>query len=177
MSLRRAVVVPESLPDDLVFLSGLDCHIASLKTLINLSNDDQACAKRLCSVDGALQTLVGNLFFGASKWDAKADASQGPAHEDRAREYDVMVLIVGLLVNLAGLDPSCRDRLRSLHLWISCPGSAKCSQACVCPKRDSALIGLIDVFKRCRVASFASSGDPVGSDRPGLLLRLLLTAS
>lgn len=138
---------------------GLDCHIAALKTLINLSNDDEKCAQRLCSVPKALPTVLKNLFLQAQKWHSPVSTAVAP--EEKAREYDTMVLIVGLLVNLAGLHAGCRDSVRELRVSVSCPGTGKCADLCACGKRESGLVGLVDVFKRCRVASFGSSGDQV----------------
>lgn len=152
---RRDEHIVKLFPPSLI---GVDCHIAALKTLINLSNDDPECARKLGGVDGSIAVLFRNLFAESQKWEAQITLTTG---EDHAREYDVVVLIVGLFVNLAGLDPACRDLARGLKMAVACPGTGKCADVCACAKRESALNGLIDVYKRCRVVSFASSEDPV----------------
>jgi hypothetical protein len=142
-------------------VAGIDCHIAVLKTLVNLSSEDQSCTRALCAVEALLPLLFGNLFTESRNWDWKAaTAASAPAQpDDRARDFDVMVLILCLLVNLATMEPEARDKVRELKLAAACPRAGKCAETCACPKKDSALVGIVDLFKRCRVTTFATPGD------------------
>ncbi|CAG8439903.1 14437_t:CDS:10 [Funneliformis mosseae] len=133
----------------------LECLLATLKVLINLTNENLSACQYVGSQLGMsiLMRLatVGQLpreesiINNTVPFMMEIDSIENSESVD-AIKFDVLLLSIGLLINLVETDPNNQDEFRKVDQYPMCPGSRKCMRTCTCLPRVSAVSCLVSLY-------------------------------
>ncbi|KAG9284298.1 hypothetical protein G9A89_002108 [Geosiphon pyriformis] len=131
----------------------MECLLACLRVLINLTNDNQACCLEVGCLGGMVILMrLATLDQLPSERSAHSDIKppskdNGETSENgEALKFDVLLLSIGLLTNLVEMESTNQDEFRKVEQYSRCPGTRRCLRKCTCPKRKSAVSCLVSLY-------------------------------
>ncbi|CAI2166083.1 15535_t:CDS:10 [Funneliformis geosporum] len=133
----------------------LECLLATLKVLINLTNENLSACQYVGSQLG-MSILMRLATVGQLPREEPIINNTGPfvmeidnienSESVDAIKFDVLLLSIGLLINLVETDPNNQDEFRKVDQYPMCPGSRKCMRTCTCLPRVSAVSCLVSLY-------------------------------
>ncbi|OZJ06878.1 hypothetical protein BZG36_00231 [Bifiguratus adelaidae] len=133
----------------------LDCLMASLKVLVNLTHANAPGYRGFCALPGALSTILGTLVASDAK---QFPVPEGTGSDSTDPQADVLLLCIGLLINVVEEDADNRATLSACGTNDTCPRQAQCALWCHCDHQKSGLAILLSTFQR-HVANAQDAND------------------
>ncbi|CAG8514768.1 5325_t:CDS:10 [Paraglomus occultum] len=169
----------------------MECLLGSLRVLINLTNDNQACCCYVgrppgmsvlirLAIVGQIPSSSPSLPSPSSPIEKgpemlkKKNVEQDAKETVEAVKFDVLLLSLGLLINLVEMDAGNQDALREIEQSSSCPGSYACLRGCTCSSRESAVSCLVDLYNYQLERETNQTDDNIVAAYMAVLLGLLI---